>query len=172
MRAEDDRKGVGPQNSVSTEFPALDRPRRSCRKSLFFFDLQSGRLDLNQRPLGPEQSGNTSQVPEKQAIAGAAANACTPACTTGAINEQTGNVVALAAALLALSPSDRARLAALLLEPAQQKDSTEAPHTSPRIDLKPKGEAFFHRSAEDVSALDRAFARLRSRSYPQLTCLS
>jgi hypothetical protein len=42
-------------------------------------------------------------------------SACTNACTSEAGNANTGTVEALAAALLALSPADRARLAALLV---------------------------------------------------------
>jgi hypothetical protein len=46
-------------------------------------------------------------------------SACTPACTNEGKNEQTDPVNALAAALLSLSPADRARLAALLLGQAE-----------------------------------------------------
>jgi hypothetical protein len=47
--------------------------------------------------------------------------ACTPACTNDAKSEQTDPLAALAAALLSLSPTDRARLAALLIDkPTQQ----------------------------------------------------
>jgi hypothetical protein len=56
---------------------------------------------------------------------------CTNGCTSESKTDQTDTVGTLAAALLSLSPSDRARLAALLLEPVQQKDSTEAPPTRP-----------------------------------------
>jgi hypothetical protein len=41
--------------------------------------------------------------------------ACTNACTSETGNANAGTVEALAAALLALSPADRARLAALLV---------------------------------------------------------
>ena len=44
---------------------------------------------------------------------------CTPACTSEAKSEQTDPVAALAAALLSLTPGDRARLAALLLGQAE-----------------------------------------------------
>jgi hypothetical protein len=80
---------------------------------------QSGREDLNLRPLGPEPSSSTSKSLEKQAISATAANACTPACTSEAKSEQTDPVAALAAALLSLSPADRARLAALLTGQAE-----------------------------------------------------
>jgi hypothetical protein len=42
--------------------------------------------------------------------------ACTPACTNSAESQQADPVAALAAALLGLSPADKARLAALLLK--------------------------------------------------------
>jgi hypothetical protein len=49
-------------------------------------------------------------------------SACTPACTSEAKPEQTDPLAPLAAALLALSAEDRARLAAMLL--AQPKGET------------------------------------------------
>jgi hypothetical protein len=76
---------------------------------------------LNLRPHGPEPSSSTSKTPEKQAISATTENACTPACTSEGKSEQTDPVAALAAALLSLSPTDRARLAALLIDkPTQQ----------------------------------------------------
>jgi hypothetical protein len=49
--------------------------------------------------------------------------ACTSACTSEAKSHSSGSLDALAAALLSLSPEDRARLAALLLgqHPTQAK---------------------------------------------------
>jgi hypothetical protein len=89
---------------------------------LLFLGLrQSGREDLNLRPHGPEPSSSTSKSPEKQAIFATAANACTPACTSEEKSDPTDPVAALAAVLLSLSPSDRSRLAALLIDkPTQQ----------------------------------------------------
>jgi len=46
--------------------------------------VKSGRLDLNQRPLGPEPEGGVFQPPQAQALTTPAANACTCACTNPA----------------------------------------------------------------------------------------
>jgi hypothetical protein len=52
-----------------------------------------------------------------------APSVCTPVCTSKGKTEQDDSLEALASALLGLSPADRARLAASLLEqPALQRE--------------------------------------------------
>jgi hypothetical protein len=51
---------------------------------------------------------------------------CTPVCTSEANPQQTDPVAALAAALLGLSPADRARLAALLVGRQERQDEGKA----------------------------------------------
>jgi hypothetical protein len=46
--------------------------------------------------------------------------ACTPACTSETKSDNEGIVKALAAALLCLSPTDRAKLAAMLIKNAEE----------------------------------------------------
>jgi integrase len=75
---------------------------------------KSGREDLNLRPHGPECSSDPSQGDNKSKDAPSAPAVCTPVCTNEPENEHTGNVEALAKALLALPSEDRARLVALL----------------------------------------------------------
>ena len=57
----------------------------------------------------PDASGTAEE------LTAAAPSACTTACTSTAETANAGTVEALAAALLALSPRDRARLVAMLL---------------------------------------------------------
>ena len=59
---------------------------------------------------GTPDAGETAK-----GLTAAAPSACTTACTSTAETANAGTVDALAAALLALSPRDRARLAAMLL---------------------------------------------------------
>jgi hypothetical protein len=66
---------------------------------------------------------NANEIPKR--LATSAPNACTTACTSEGKAEQADPLATLAAALLGLSPDDRARLAAMLL--GQQE--TPAPGT-------------------------------------------
>jgi hypothetical protein len=69
--------------------------------------------------LSSKNSSNTSGT--DKGLAATDPPACTPACTSEAKSDQIDPVAALAAALLSLSPTDRARLAALLIDkPTQQ----------------------------------------------------
>jgi hypothetical protein len=80
-------------------------------------------------PMTPSLSSKELTVPNQtdKALTTTDPLACTTACTPEGKTEKTDPVNALAAALLSLSPSDRAWLAALLLEPAQAKDTTDGP---------------------------------------------
>ena len=61
-------------------------------------------------------SKGTSDASEiGEGLAASASDACTGACTNEAKPEQADPLATLAAALLGLSPEDRARLAAMLL---------------------------------------------------------
>jgi hypothetical protein len=75
----------------------------------------SGRLDSNQRPHGPESSSGASQTVVSVAHTTPPAPVCTPVCCKTEDINKAPSVEALATALLALSPEDRARLAALLI---------------------------------------------------------
>jgi hypothetical protein len=69
---------------------------------------------LNFRPHGPESSGDAPQVLTGLLYTKPTQSACTPACTSQPENDKPNTLDALATALLALPPSDRARLAELL----------------------------------------------------------
>ncbi len=75
----------------------------------------SGRLDSNQRPPEPHSGGDASQLLPNQGDRESDPSVCTPVCTNQATDQQPDPVAALAAALMGLSPADRARLAALLV---------------------------------------------------------
>src|SRR5262249_16062155 len=86
--------------------------------------FKSGREDLNLRPHGPGPSSVETQVNTQQSVPHPSPGVCTPVCTSDPKPEQPDPVAALAAALVGLSPSDRARLAALLV--GQQPGQPEA----------------------------------------------
>ena len=67
--------------------------------------------------------GTPDTTPVSKGFAEALSGACTTACTNEGKPEQPDPLAALAAALLGLSPADRARLAALLL--GQPEGTTE-----------------------------------------------
>ena len=93
-------------------------------------ESKSGRLELNQRPLGPEPNSDASEPFTGQGFTPTLPAACTAACTSEAENANAGTADGgrrqgegtdegdrldkLAAALLTLSPADRERLAAML----------------------------------------------------------
>jgi hypothetical protein len=77
--------------------------------------LQSGQEDLNLRPHGPEPEGSASHSAENTGFAADSANGRTPGRTSEGETSNADGVPDLAAALLALSSDDRARLAALLV---------------------------------------------------------
>jgi hypothetical protein len=81
---------------------------------------QSGQEDLNLRPHGPEPSGIATQTEVVQSVEESPAGACTSACTSEAGNQKANTVEALALALLALSPAQRAKLAAFLIGEAKE----------------------------------------------------
>jgi hypothetical protein len=59
-------------------------------------------------------------------LAASTTDGCTGGCTGGGKTEQADPLAALAAALLGLSPADRARLAAMLLAPPSGRAGGEA----------------------------------------------
>ena len=75
----------------------------------------SGRLDSNQRPPEPHSGKSESQGRLTQKVASDAPSVCTPVCTNQAPSAPGCSLDLLAAALLNLSPEDRARLTAVLL---------------------------------------------------------
>jgi hypothetical protein len=80
----------------------------------------SGRLDPNQRPPEPHSGTDAAQVAIEKQDAATPPTVCTSVCTSEAKTGQTDSVAALAAALLGLSPEDRARLAAMLVSGKQE----------------------------------------------------
>jgi hypothetical protein len=73
------------------------------------------RVTQTQAHLNPIQEPTTpNRLSDKEDMPGPP-SACTPACTSEGKPDRADPVVALAAALLGLSPEDKARLAALLL---------------------------------------------------------
>jgi hypothetical protein len=83
----------------------------------------SGRLDSNQRPPEPHAVRDVAKTPVNPASADADEPVCTPVCTGEGENARGPDLKALAAELGKLSPADRGRLAALLL---QSKEGREA----------------------------------------------
>ncbi len=78
----------------------------------------------------PSVSSKNPTVPTDttKGLAPTDSGACTAACTSKPETVQAGTVEALAAALQALSPADRARLAALLVgQPAEQAEGKGGP---------------------------------------------
>jgi hypothetical protein len=74
----------------------------------------------------PHSGDSHSQELERQAVTERDEPVCTPVCTNQASPPQTDPVAVLAAALLGLSPADRARLAAMLIG-RQQEQAEEKP---------------------------------------------
>jgi hypothetical protein len=68
--------------------------------------------------------GTTDATADGKGLADASPNVCTRVCTSDAGNVNADPVTALAAALVALSPEDRSRLAALLTGQAEGKGGT------------------------------------------------
>ena len=122
--AEESRKrwGVSYPVSYKAVFGGNEKARRKSFSRRAF--RMSGRLDSNQRPPEPHSGGNASQLPPAQAHPGSDPGVCTPVCTSEGATQQNDPVTAIAAALLGLSPADRARLAALLV--GQQPGQSEA----------------------------------------------
>jgi hypothetical protein len=73
--------------------------------------------------------GTVTQPPSSSADTQTADPRCTAGCTSKAKTDNAGTVEALAAALLGLSPEDRARLAAMLL--GQQADGAKVNPATP-----------------------------------------
>ncbi len=89
--------------------------------SLSFADKEpdeSGRRIRTADLLSPRQDAGPSEPQEKRANARDPSTRCTTGCTSEAKTEQTDPVATIAAALLALSADDRARLAAILASPS------------------------------------------------------
>src|SRR5262245_1492282 len=75
----------------------------------------SGRLDSNQRPPEPHSAPSASQESVHHGDAVSVPPVCTPVCTDKQKQPASTSLEVLAAALLGLSPEDRARLVSLLL---------------------------------------------------------
>ena len=77
----------------------------------------------------PSVSSNSPLLanPDSKGLAAIDPDRCTTGCTSWAEIQQTGTVEALAAALQALSPADRARLAAILLGEGKTTETARAP---------------------------------------------
>jgi hypothetical protein len=68
--------------------------------------------------------GITDATDAGKGLAESSPTVCTPVCTSNAGNAKTDTVATLAAALVSLSPGDRARLAALLTGQAEGEGGT------------------------------------------------
>ena len=84
----------------------------SVRRSV---SVKSGRSDSNRRRPAWEAASPEFQSLSEPEVTSIPASGCTGGCTSTAETANAGTVEALAAALLALSPRDRARLVAMLL---------------------------------------------------------
>jgi hypothetical protein len=83
---------------------------------------------LNQRPPEPHSGADASQVASNKQVGTISTTVCTSVCTDEGRTEQADPLAALASALLGLSPTDRARLAAMLLgEQPERKAGEKAP---------------------------------------------
>jgi hypothetical protein len=69
--------------------------------------------------LNPIQEDLQHNVPSEQGLTSSPSTRCTSGCTSGGNQGQTANIEALAAVLLALSPAERAMLAAVLIRDAK-----------------------------------------------------
>ena len=110
------------------------RKRRAVTFAGYGSYLNSGRLDLNQRPLRPEHAGTPTQAPKEKQVAPDDAAACTSACTSEAENKPNrADRLEVIADLLAdrpaaerreviaeLPPTDRAAIARLLIGRSSQ----------------------------------------------------
>jgi hypothetical protein len=90
----------------------------SASPALFAYG-KSGQEDSNLRPHGPEPSGDATQGLTNSSDTQSPSPVYTPDYAAKPDNAKSGTVETLAAALLGLSPDDRARLAAMLLGEAK-----------------------------------------------------
>ena len=109
--------------------PFLRKTSALSRVSRLHFRPPEGMLDLRSakdlrevdatglEPVTPSVSSNSLSLAtaDTKGLAASGADRCTASCTSEPKPEQTDPLAPLAAALLGLSPADRARLAAMLL---------------------------------------------------------